>query len=94
MLHFSALFVIIKTTKKTLTQTYKRRKKKGIKMTNSDYQEVLYLIIEYVQTKMLCVDERQRELLIELITRDTASLRVDNAERQQRGKEKGTNRDA
>lgn len=34
-------------------------------MTSVEYQEALNIIIEYAQTKMLCIDERQRKLLIE-----------------------------
>ena len=34
-------------------------------MTSDETREVINLIAEYAQTKMLCIDERQRQLLIE-----------------------------
>ena len=34
-------------------------------MTSDDMREAINLIAEYAQTKMLCIDERQRQLLIE-----------------------------
>lgn len=32
-------------------------------MTNAEFKEALELFIEYQQTKMLLIDERQRQLL-------------------------------
>lgn len=38
--------------------------KEGKEMTSDEIKEALNLIAEYAQTKILCIDERQRQLLI------------------------------
>lgn len=35
----------------------------GFTMTSEEMKEALELLIEYAQTGMLCIDERQRQLL-------------------------------
>jgi hypothetical protein len=43
-------------------------------MTSDDMREAINLIAEYAQTKMLCIDERQKQLLIGLICRFMGGL--------------------
>ena len=40
------------------------KRKERNTMTSDEIREAINLIAEYAQTKMLCIDERQKQLLI------------------------------